>query len=234
MKRRPWEHRATPRGDGSAAAAGVSAADTGPAAAAAGEPMRRCIGTMTVRPRRELLRFVVAPDGMLVPDVEGRLPGRGLWLTPRRDIISQAAAKKVFSRAARQPVIVPEDLAQRTETLLARRCGELVGLARRAGAAVAGYEKVREALRAGRVGVLLAASDGAANGRDKLRALAPALPLIEVLTGAELGAAFGRDHTVHGAVAPGRLAEHLLRESARLAGFRTATPATTPGAASNA
>lgn len=195
--------------------------------------MRRCIATMAVRPRHELLRFVVAPDGRLVPDVEGRLPGRGLWLTPRRDIVAQAAAKKVFSRAARQPVIVPEDLAQRAEALLVRRCGELVGLARRAGAAVAGYEKVREALRAGRVGVLLAASDGAANGRDKLRALAPALPLVEVLTGAELGAAFGRDHAVHGAIAPGRLAEHLLRESARLAGFRTATPAVTPGAASD-
>ncbi len=195
--------------------------------------MRRCIATMTVWPRRELLRFVVAPDGMLVPDVEGRLPGRGLWLTPRRDIVALAAAKKVFSRAARQPVIVPEDLAQRAEALLARRCGELVGLARRAGVAVAGYEKVREALLAGRVGILLAASDGAANGRDKLRALAPALPLVEVLTGAELGAAFGRDHAVHGAVAPGRLAEHLLRESARLAGFRTAAPAATPGAASD-
>src|SRR6185437_8940793 len=87
---------------------------------------------------------------------------------------------------------------------------------------VAGYEKVRSALRDGEAAVLLAAADGGESGREKVRAAAPALPLVDVLTAAELGAAFGRDHVVHAVVGPGRLAKALLGDAARLAGFRAA------------
>jgi hypothetical protein len=155
-----------------------------------------------------------------VPDVAGKLPGRGLWLTAERDIVAQAVTKRLFARAARQPVIVDDDLAERVEALVAARCCDQIGLARRAGQAVAGFAKVEAALAGGRVAVLLAASDGAANGREKLRALAPELPLVEQLTAAELGAAFAREHVVHAALAPGRLAEALIAEAARLKGFR--------------
>jgi uncharacterized protein len=155
-----------------------------------------------------------------VPDVAGKLPGRGLWLTPRRDIVATAIAKRHFARAARQPVAVDDDLADRIEGLLAARCRDEVALARRAGQAVMGFAQVEAALAKGRAAVLLGASDGAADGRAKLRALAPALPVVEQLTAAELGAAFGREHVVHAALAPGRLATALLADAARLAGFR--------------
>jgi hypothetical protein len=167
-----------------------------------------------------LVRFVVDPAGGIVPDVAGRLPGRGLWLTAARDIVDQAAAKRVFARAARAPVSVPENLSDRVEGLLAERCCELIGLARRAGQAVAGFEKVREALRRGNAGLLLAASDGAVGGREKLRALAPDIPVLDVLSSAELAAAFGRDHAVHALVSRGALAERLKADADRLAGFR--------------
>jgi predicted RNA-binding protein YlxR (DUF448 family) len=173
-----------------------------------------------VRPKAELLRFVVAPDGRLTPDMAGRLPGRGLWLTARRDIVTAAVTKRLFARAARQPVIVDDDLADRVEALLAQRCRDHIGLARRAGQAVMGFAKVQAALMAGKAAVLLAASDGAADGRGKLAALAPGLPLVDRLTSAELAAAFGREHVVHAALAPGRLAEALLVDAARLGGFR--------------
>jgi predicted RNA-binding protein YlxR (DUF448 family) len=173
-----------------------------------------------VRPKAELLRCVVGPDGRIVPDVAGRLPGRGLWLTARRDIVATAVAKRLFARAARAPVGVDDDLADRVEALLAQRCCEVLGLARRAGQAVAGFTKVRQALERREAAVLAAAVDGAADGRGKLAALAPALPVVDPLTSAELGAAFGRDHVVHAALKPGRLAETLLVEAARLAGFR--------------
>lgn len=177
-----------------------------------------------MRPKAELIRFVVAPDGKLVPDLAGRLPGRGLWLSARRDIVAAAVTKRLFARAARRAVLVDVDLADRLEALLAGRCRDDIGLARRAGQAVAGFAKVEAALADGRVAVLVAASDGAADGRGKLKALAPDLPRVEALTGAELAAAFGREHVVHAALAPGRLAEALLADAARLAGFRAAAP----------
>ena len=173
-----------------------------------------------MRPKGELVRFVVAPDGRITPDLAGKLPGRGLWLTARRDIVATAVTRRLFARAARQPVIVDDDLAERVEALLAERCRDQIGLARRAGQAVMGFAKVEAALGRGKAAVLLAAADGAADGRAKLRALAPDLPLVELLSGAELGAAFGREHAVHATLAPGRLAAALIAEAARLAGFR--------------
>jgi len=118
-----------------------------------------------VRAKAALVRFVVAPDGTLVPDVAARLPGRGLWLTARRDIVEAAMAKRLFGRAARKPVTVSADLADRVELLLRQRCADLIGLARRSGKAVAGYEKVRSALRDGDAAILLAAADGGEGGR---------------------------------------------------------------------
>lgn len=192
----------------------------GPDRAPAADGSRRCVVTGEILSRAALIRCVVSPEGELVPDIGGRLPGRGLWLTARRDIIELAAAGKHVARAARRNVIVPDDLADRVEGLLARHCLELIGLARRAGEAVAGFEKARAWLRAGRAGVLLAASDGAADGRGRMRGMAPGLPVVDVLSGAELGAAWGRERVVHAAVAPGGLTTRLLREAARLEGLR--------------
>ena len=183
-------------------------------------PQRRCIVTREVGERAALLRFVVGPDGGLVPDVEARLPGRGLWLTPRRDIVDRAVAKRLFARAARLPVSVPSDLANRVEALLARRCGDALGFARRAGLAAAGFDRVGDAVRRGRAALLLFAVDGAEGARRKFGALGRDLPSAGVLTAAELGAAFGRERIVHAAVGGGPLCERLRFDLARLAGFR--------------
>jgi hypothetical protein len=175
-----------------------------------------------VRDRSALLRFVVGPDGAIVPDIEARLPGRGLWLTPRRDIVERAVAKRIFARAARQPVSAPPELADRIDSLLARRCGDLLGLARRAGLAVAGFDRVGEMVRHGRAALLLFALDGADGGRRRLAAPGRALPAAGVLTAAELGAAFGRERIVHAAVGDGPLYRRLLLDLSRLAGLRAA------------
>lgn len=187
------------------------------------EPLRRCFATGAVRPKTELLRFVVGPDGAIVPDLAARLPGRGLWLTARRDIIELAVAKRLFGRAARASVTAPGDLAERVERLLRERCCDLIGFARRSGLAVAGFEKVRKALREGEAAVLLAASDGGEDGREKIRACAPTLPLVDLLTAGELAAAFGREHVVHAVIGRGRIGRALLGEAARLSGFREPT-----------
>ncbi len=191
-------------------------------------PQRRCIVTGEVRDRGTLLRFVVGPDGAIVPDIEARLPGRGLWLTPRRDIVEQAVAKRIFARAARRPVAAPLGLADRIESLLARRCCDALGLARRAGLAVAGFERASEAARRNRAGLLLFALDGAEGGRRKLAASERDLPSARVLTAAELGGAFGRERIVHVAIAGGPLCRRLLVDLARLVGLR-AGAAVDPG-----
>lgn len=183
-------------------------------------PHRRCIVTGAVQPVEGMVRFVVGPDETLVPDIAACLPGRGLWLSADRDVVNTASGKRQFAKAARRRVEVPPGLADLVERLLLTRCLELIGLARRSGQAVTGFEKVCGELRAGRCGLVVEASDGAAGGRDKILALAGQLPVVRSLAGAELGMVFGRDHAVHVVLAKGRLADRLLMEARRLAGFR--------------
>jgi uncharacterized protein len=126
----------------------------------------------------------------------------------------------LFARAARRPVAVPPALADRLEELLARRCGDTIGLARRAGLAVAGFERVAEAAKSRKVAVLVSALDAAAGGRRQLQALCRGVPMVGVLTADELGAAFGRDRAVNAALGPGPLGRRLLCDACKLAGFR--------------
>lgn len=189
----------------------------------AGTALRRCLVTGESRTRDALLRFVVGPDGRVVPDVEGRLPGRGLWLVPVRDIVKTAVVKRFFARATKRDVAVDEGLDDRVEALLVRRSIERLGLSRRAGEAVAGFTQVGKAVREGGIAVLLEAADGSSDGRNRLVRLAPGLPVIDLLTAGELGRAFGRTHVVHAALLRGRLAEGFIAEQARLAGFRASS-----------
>jgi predicted RNA-binding protein YlxR (DUF448 family) len=181
---------------------------------------RRCLVTRRGGARDHLIRFVLDPDHRVLPDLDERLPGRGMWLSADRDVVNKAVAGKLFARAVRAPAMAEADLAETVERLLARRALECVGLARRAGQVVVGFEQVRAWLRASRAAVLIAAADGAADGRAKLRRLAPDLPLVTAFSRGELGACLGRDEVVHAAVAPGGLAQRLLRDVERLAGFR--------------
>jgi hypothetical protein len=187
-------------------------------------PERRCLASGEVLPKAQLLRFVVAPDGTLVPDLAERLPGRGLWLQARQDMMAKACARNLFAKAAKRHVRVPDDLPRQVEALALRRCLDLLGLARRAGAVVAGFEKVKAALRSGEVGVLVQADDAADDGRQKIQALARAVGLqvrvLQFCGAADLGAAVGREAAVHVGIAPGRFAEGLTQEVQRLAGLR--------------
>ena len=186
------------------------------------ETHRRCIASNVSKPMAELLRFVVDPDNSIVPDITGRLPGRGIWLSADRFSIKTACDRRLFDRAARRAVIVDDGLAERVEGLLVRQCTDLLGLARRAGQAVAGFVKVRSWLQQGQAAVLLAAVDGAADGREKLQRMARGVPVVTVLRAEELGVAFARDRSVHVAVASGGLATKLTQNTIRLSGFRQA------------
>jgi predicted RNA-binding protein YlxR (DUF448 family) len=181
---------------------------------------RRCLVTREVKERERMIRFVLDPAGQVVPDVDGRLPGRGMWLSADRIVLNRAVAANLFARAARVRVQVAANLADQVERLLAGRALNCLGLARRAGQVVMGFDQVRACLRASSAAVLVAATDSAVGGRRKLRRSAPGLPVITAFSRAELASALGREGVVHVAVAPGGLACRLMSEVQRLAGFR--------------
>lgn len=183
-------------------------------------PLRRCIVTRESKPTTALVRFVASPDGLIVPDLAESLPGRGIWVTADRASVEAAVAKKLFARAARRQVTAPAGLADQVAAQLLRRCIDLIGLARRGGGAVAGFEKVRAFLSKGTAGLLLAAADGAEDGRGKLERLSGGAPVAATLRRQELGQAFGRDQAVHAVVASGKIADQLEVASRRLSGFR--------------
>ncbi len=188
------------------------------------QAMRRCLASSVVRPKDELLRFVVGPDGEIVPDLAAELPGRGLWVTPERDLLERACAKNLFARAAKAPVRVPPDLPDRVEGLWLKWCMADLSLAKRSGQLTSGFEKVRAWLSQRQVGVLCQAVDGAEDGRVKLRRLAlaanPRCRVVEVLASDEMGRALGAEPRVHVAIQAGPLADRLVRDAARLVDLR--------------
>ncbi|MDE2183162.1 MAG: RNA-binding protein [Alphaproteobacteria bacterium] len=186
---------------------------------------RRCIVTGATAPEDRLVRFVVGPDADIVPDLDAKLPGRGLWVAAERATLAKAVAKQAFAKAAKATVKVAEDLPDHVERLLVARMQSDLGLARRAGLAFLGFDNVLRAMDA-KVPprLLIEASDGAADGRRKLANAAFArgieAPTIDGLTSDELGLALGRENVIHAAVKPGALADRLLLNATRLQGFR--------------
>ena len=187
---------------------------------------RRDIVSGEVLPENRIIRFAFAPDGTVVPDVAARLPGRGAWVAASRAAIATAVEKKLFAKAAKASVIAAADLPARTEqALVARMLGDL-GLARRSGALVLGFDNVLRQLEGPKPPkLLIEAMDGSKDGKRKLYASAHRLELecvvIETLASAELGLALGRENVIHAAVQPGGLADRLTFDAERLSGFRT-------------
>ena len=156
-------------------------------------------------------------DGKLTIAKPGGTNSRG---TKGRELV------RALARAAHGPVQVPPDLPGVLEAALIRRIGDLLGLARRAGQAIAGFEKARDWMRTHPVGLVLQAADGSEAERARFRSAVPnEVPVVAPLTGAELGRAMGHETIVHVALAPGRLAATIAMEAGRLAGIRPVTGA---------
>lgn len=183
-------------------------------------PERTCIVTREIRDKARMIRFVAAPDGSIVPDLKGDLPGRGLWVTAERGILDEAIKKHAFTKVTKGKAKADAGLTDRVAELLERQLLDQLGLAKKSGHLVAGFEKVEAALRAGQVKFLLEASDGTADGRGKLARLAgPGVEIWAPLPSEALAPALGRQHAVHVAVKPGGMADRLGITLRRLAGF---------------
>lgn len=199
-----------------------------PATLAEAARERRDIVSGEVMEEARLIRFVPGPDGVVVPDLARKLPGRGLWVAADRASVETAAKKGLFSRAAKAKLQAPPDLAGQVESLLRRRVLSSLGLARKAGDLTSGFEKVSAAIQSGKVAWLIEASDGAADGRRKLWAQArrQSRPpgLLGVFTASELGLALGLENVIHTAFLAGRAADRWAQDVHRLAGFSPLLP----------
>ena len=189
---------------------------------------RRDVVTGEVMPEARLIRFVAAPDGAVVPDLGRKLPGRGVWVEASRDSLATAVKKNAFARSAKAPLKPSPDLPDLVERLLARRCLEQLGLARREGVLISGFEKTLAAVRAAKAAWLIEASDGSADGRRKLlgaaeRSASP-IPVCGAFSAEELSLALGLENVIHVALLAGRRAERWTDEVRKLAGFRQLVP----------
>jgi uncharacterized protein len=186
---------------------------------------RRCIVTREVLPEQQLVRFVIGPENEIVPDLAAKLPGRGIWVRATRAALERAVTKGLFSKAAKGSVSVSAHLPVRVEALLVNRIQDCLGLARRSGVLVLGFDTVVDAFAARRKpSVLVEARDGAADGRRKVLAAARAQGLephiIDALAADELSMALGRENVIHAALFPGPLADRLVLDAEMLEGFR--------------
>lgn len=213
------EHDEAPRGGTSRAALSVRE--------------RRCIVSGEIMPEGRLVRFVEGPDAVVTPDLAAKLPGRGIWVSADRDAIVKAAAKNLFSRAAKTPLKAPDSLADMVETLLVAQIQAWLGLARRAGDLILGFDVIERTLRSGKpIAVIVEAADAGDDGRRKLRDAAESRGIAPFVLGAlsrdELGLALGRENVVHAALTSGQktgsIAERLIFDAGRLAGFRPLNP----------
>jgi uncharacterized protein len=195
------------------------------------DSVRRCALTRARRPKDELIRFVLGPDGVVVPDIKEKLPGRGVWLTAAHDKVADAGKRNVFKRALKAEAKVPEGLAAQVDRLLADAALSALALANKAGEAVFGTAKIEEAIAKGRVLALIHAREAAEDGCRKLdgkfrgmRGETP-VPAVSAFTADELGLASGRTNVIHAALIQGGAALRFLAAASRVERYRKGSAA---------
>ena len=197
----------------------------------AADAVRRCAVTRAHRPKDELIRFVLGPDGAIVPDLKEKLPGRGVWLTAAHDTVAEAVKRKAFGRALKTEAKAPEGLAEQTDRLLAEAALAALAMANKAGEVVFGHSKVEDALVKGRVLALLHAQDAAEDGCRKLdgKALAATggrgIPAVCTFNADELSLASGRTNVIHAALIQGGAARKFLAAASRVERYRKGSAA---------
>jgi uncharacterized protein len=204
--------------------------DAGPRRAAGSE--RLCVVTREVKPPDDMIRFVVAPDRSVVADLKRKLPGRGVWVTARRDALAAAGKRGVFARAFKADVTVAPDLADAVERLLERSLLDALGVARKAHQVVTGHAKVEAAADEAAAVAFLHASDASPEGVRQIMAAirrgyaedAANIVIIRAFTSAQLDLALARPNVIHAALLAGRATDTVMARWRILARVRTIEP----------
>jgi len=183
--------------------------------------------TRQARAPEDLIRFVVGPGEVLVPDIRRKLPGRGVWVSLSAATVGDAVKRRAFERSLKTKVTVSPELPAEVDALLAKDAVQALAMANKAGLVVSGFAKVEALAQAGRAAAVIAASDGAEDGKRKIgqalrRAPVPKdIPVVTIFAAAELELALGREHVIHAALAPGPATEGFLARWRRLVRYRT-------------
>ncbi len=193
---------------------------------------RTCIVTRTVSSPDNLIRFVAGPDGMVVPDIKNKLPGRGVWVTAKRELVDQAVKNKLFARGLKTQVKADDTLGQLVDDLLTQAALGALGFAKKAGETLTGSGNVDEAVRAAKTIAILHASDGAEDGLRKISQAAHAVGEIRkrkvrvwrIFSSDELNMALGATNVIHAALMKGGAAENCLLRVTQLNEFRGMEP----------
>ncbi len=198
---------------------------------------RRCLASGDVRDIARMIRFVLDPEKTVTPDIAGKLPGRGVWVSAHQDALEKTLKTKAFARGFKSSLHVPDTLRDDVERLLKRRVIGLLAMAMKAGHLSIGFDQVKAAAQAGPLAFRIEAADGSEDGRGKIRVLTKAIghelgikmaPVIGCFNSDELAKAFGREHVVHGCIRPGGFAKSLRYDVERLAGFVDLIPQNWP------
>lgn len=183
------------------------------------DTVRRCLVTRETLPMDRLIRFCVSPERTVVPDLAHKLPGRGMWITADKDMVATACRKGLFTKAARTKVTCPADMEEMVGSLFVKRLQSLLGLAKKAGLVIAGFEKATEALRKKKAVCLLEAIDGADDGREKIERLCTDIPVIKVLSADQTAEALGVGICVHVVLKQGGATDLFVAEARRFAAY---------------
>ena len=196
------------------------------------DAMRTDIVSRETRPVSELIRFVLAPDGSVVPDLKRNLPGRGVWVEATRVAVETAVKRRLFGRSLRQTVEVAADLAEMVDGLMAKQALGTFGLARKAGLVITGFAKVEQAVARERLAGLVHAAEAGSDGVEKLAAALKrrfgeeiGCPVVRIFAGAQLDLALGRSNVIHAALLAGRASDTFLERAGALGRYRGISPA---------
>ena len=180
-------------------------------------------------PKEALIRLVLGPEGTLVPDLAEKLPGRGVWVTADGELLEAAEKNKGLIKGASRSLktgVKPrsdseEPLSAQIAGLLRKRLLDRLGLIKKAGELVTGFDKIGAALGKGvEPALLIEADDAGPDGRRKLQNRLPdGLQVAGFLSREELSEALGLENVVHCLVLKGGGAEKLKVDLSRARGF---------------
>lgn len=183
------------------------------------ETERKCIVTGLIKPQSELLRFVKTADNQLIPDFNKNFAGKGIYVSVSRQALQKALEKKLFTKAVHDYLKIPDNLMETVEHLLRKKSMDSLNLARKAGALVTGFEKVKECILKNKVAFLIEAADAGVDGSGKMAVLAKNLEVLKLYNTAELDEALNKVNTVHVAILKGSMSDMVYNNLKRYQAF---------------
>ena len=188
------------------------------------KPQRSCLGCRQTRGKESLIRFVLSPQGEVVPDIESKLPGRGAYTCISEQCLLAACKQRQFSRAFKREVLSlpPDEMAGQVVRILHGRILGYIGLANRGGKVVSGGSMVSDAMRSShKPALVLVATDVSASIGDKIVSLAAVhrIACLHIMTKDDFGAILGKAPRSAVAIKTGGFVVQLRHEIERYRNF---------------